>query len=301
MEDLLTRPSTRVLLLRGGRTGAVGQRLGLFEPRDVAHLPADDHLFLGEADGVAYLARVVPERPRDAHGVAGEAVAPAEGTDDPSDAPVGAVEEAGPEGFGWLGLREVSEHATDLELGLAIEAVALAAWLAVSGHCPRCGEPTELAQAGWVRRCTAEGIDHYPRTDPAVIMAIVDADDRLLLGRGPQWAPGRYSVLAGFVEPGESAEHAVRREVLEETAVEVADVHYAGSQSWPFPASLMLGYRGRAVTTDLRCDPEELADARWFTRDELGAAVTAGDLGLPGRASIARSLIEEWYGTEIAD
>lgn len=348
VDKLLTLPTTRVLLLRGGALGAVGQRLGLFTPDDVVDVPADEHLFLGEAGGLSYVTRLVPDdadvvlplrtaggedlvprpapsfAPRDSPALespgsghvpgeagqdgvlaqAGEDLALAEGTQDPSDRPVGDVEAADGSGFAWLGLREVSEHATDLEQGLAVEAVALAAWLAVSGRCPRCGAEASVEQAGWVRRCTAEGVELYPRSDPAVIMAVVDDADRLLLGRAPAWAPGRYSVLAGFVEPGESAEHAVRREVLEEAAIEIGegpgDVVYRSSQSWPFPASLMLGYRARARTTAIRTD-DELADARWFTRDELAAAVAAGEIGLPGRASIARSLIEEWFGGEIDD
>lgn len=309
-EGLLTRPTTRVLLLRGGALGAVGQRLGMWRPEEVAEFHATGHLFLGEADGLTFITRLVPDDEPDhqpgrmGHDAvladAGEDVPLAEGTQDPSDRAVGDVRPPDDSGFGWLGLREVSERATALEQGLAVEAVALAAWLAVSGWCPRCGAEAAIEQGGWLRRCTAEGLELYPRSDPAVIMSIVDADDRLLLGRAPAWAAGRYSVLAGFVEPGESAEHAVRREAQEESGIEIGDVEYLSSQSWPFPGSLMIGYRATAVSTEIRVN-EELADARWFTREELARAVAASELGLPGRASIARSLIEEWFGGPIDD
>ena len=129
------------------------------------------------------------------------------------------------------------------EAGLATTAVALDAWHDRHVRCPRCGAATRVEQAGWIRVCVVDGSEHYPRTDPAVIMAVVDDADRILLGHAAQWAPGRWSTLAGFVEAGESLEHAVRREVLEETGVVVGEVAYRGSQPWPFPASLMLGFR----------------------------------------------------------
>ncbi|MCZ2264736.1 NAD(+) diphosphatase, partial [Isoptericola sp. QY 916] len=186
---------------------------------------------------------------------------------------------------------------------LAAEAVALAAWHASHERCPRCGEPTVVEQAGWVRRCVAQDVEVYPRTDPAVIMAVVDDADRLLLGHAAHWPEGRYSTLAGYVEPGEGLEQAVRREVAEETSVVIGDapgdVVYRGSQPWPFPASLMLGFRARAVATDVEVDGTEVTAARWFTREELAAGVAAGEVGLPGRPSIARALVEEWYGEEL--
>src|SRR5699024_1042185 len=148
-------------------------------------------------------------------------------------------------------------------------------------RCPRCGTPTESTHGGWVQRCPEDGSEHYPRTDPAVIMSIVDDDERLLLAHNALWPATRYSVPAGYVEPGESLEAAVRREVLEETAVVVGEVRYEGSQPWPFPASLMLGFRGRALTTETTPDGEELTAAAFLTRGQLRDRVSAGDLTLP--------------------
>ena len=148
-----------------------------------------------------------------------------------------------PDGLAWTPLRDVGAELTAREAGLATTAVALDAWHDRHPRCPRCGAPTRVRAGRLVRVCVVDGSEHYPRTDPAVIMAVVDDDDRILLGHAAHWAPGRCSTLAGFVEAGESLEHAVRREVLEETGVVVGDVTYRGSQPWPFPASLMLGFR----------------------------------------------------------
>jgi NAD+ diphosphatase len=196
----------------------------------------------------------------------------------------------------WTGMRTLD--VPDLDQGLAVEAYALAQWHAVHTHCPRCGAETEVTQGGWVRHCPVDGSDHFPRTDPAVIMAITDPDDRLLLARGPEWSPGRRSVLAGFVEPGESVEQAVVRETAEEVgvAVDPESIEYRGSLAWPFPASLMLGFRARATTTRLVLQDGEIAEAGWFTRQEVATAVADGVLSSYGRNSIGRSLIEDWLG-----
>ena len=154
--------------------------------------------------------------------------------------------------------------------------------------CGTCGGATLSRQGGHVRVCGSCGREHFPRTDPAVIMLVV-RDGACLLARKPEWTDGMYSTLAGFVEPGESLEEAVAREVFEETAVTVADVSYRASQPWPFPASLMLGFRARATTTRIQIDDHELADARWFRRDDL-----AHGRHLPRADSIARWLIDEW-------
>lgn len=220
------------------------------------------------------------------------------GPESPSDVDADAVPEPLP-GLRWVALRAIGAELSDADAGLATTAVALDAWHARHPRCPRCGAPTTSTAAGWTRRCTADGSEHYPRTDPAVIMAVVDDSDRLLLGHAAAWAPHRFSTLAGFVEAGESVEHAVRREVAEETTVLVGDVEYAGSQPWPFPASLMLGFRAHALSTDVVVDGVELTEARWFSRDELAAAVATGDLVLPSPASIAHALIEDWYGAPV--
>jgi NAD+ diphosphatase len=150
-----------------------------------------------------------------------------------------------------------------------------------------------VVDAGWVRRCAADGSDHFPRTDSAIIVLVHDGEDRCLLGRQPSWPRGRYSTLAGFVEPGESLEHAVVREVREEAGVVVGDVVYRGSQPWPFPASLMVGFEARVVSGEAKVSDDELEDVRWFTRDELRRNEQRTP-GLPPPASIAHWLITGW-------
>ncbi|MBB4918076.1 NAD(+) diphosphatase [Streptosporangium saharense] len=194
------------------------------------------------------------------------------------------------------GLRQVGSLLGDLDAGLLVYAVALEAWHATHAFCPRCGSRTETRSGGHVRVCPEDGSQHFPRVDPAVIMLVHDEDDRCLLARGPQWPQGRLSVLAGFVEPGESLEHAVAREVSEEVGVRVVEPRYLGSQPWPFPRSLMLGFFARAVSTEFALDHDEIAEARWFSRAELRAALDSGELLLPPEVSIARRLIETWYG-----
>jgi NAD+ diphosphatase len=187
-------------------------------------------------------------------------------------------------------LRDVGAFLPARDAGLLVCAVALANWHATHTHCPRCGEVTQVVDGGWVRRCPADGTDHFPRTDPAMIVLVHDGGDRCLLGRQPAWPPGRYSTLAGFVEPGESLEHAVIREVVEESGVLVSEVVYRGSQPWPFPASLMLGFEARAVGGSLGDGDDELEDVAWFSRDDL----RSGRPLLPPPASIAHWLITGW-------
>jgi NAD+ diphosphatase len=191
---------------------------------------------------------------------------------------------------------------SDRDAGLLTHAVALANWHETHTHCPQCGAATVPAPAGHLTVCPVDGTEHFPRLDPAVIMLVIDADDRLLLARNALWPKGRMSVVAGFVEPGESAEHAVAREVFEETAIVVGQVRYLGSQPWPMPRSLMLGFEARAKGgQQIEVDSEEIGEARWFTRDELRAAIDAGEVGIAPSSSIARRLIEFWYGGELPD
>lgn len=189
-----------------------------------------------------------------------------------------------------LDLRLVGAALSDRDAGLLVTQIALSNWHATHTHCPRCGAATEIMQAGWSRRCLVDESQHFPRTDPAVIVLIHDGADRALLGRQPAWPAGRYSTIAGFVESGESAEQAVHREVLEETGVVVDDVTYRGSQPWPFPCSLMLGYEALAVGGEVGSGDEELEDVRWFSRDQL----RAGEGMMPSNASIAHWLISGW-------
>ena len=150
-----------------------------------------------------------------------------------------------------------------------------------------------------MRVCPADHSEHYPRTDPAVIMAVVDADERLLLGRGPQWPDNRFSVLAGFVEPGESLEAAVAREVEEEVGIDVTDIRYLGNQPWPFPSSVMIGFTSRALGTSIELDPHELSEAMWVTRDDYRTALRTGAIHRPFGLSIAKRIIEHWLGQTI--
>ncbi|MFT4219786.1 MAG: NAD(+) diphosphatase [Microbacterium sp.] len=198
---------------------------------------------------------------------------------------------------GWAGLREVGGDLDDADAGVFVEALSLARWLIEAPHCPACGALAEVETAGWSRRCTACGREHFPRTDPAVIVAVESEDgERLLLGSNALWGQDRYSCFAGFVEAGESLEAAVAREVEEESGIRVASSSYRGSQAWPYPRSLMLGFRARAVADrDARADGEEIVQVRWFERAEIRVAFAGGsDVTLPGSASIAHALIREW-------
>ncbi len=201
----------------------------------------------------------------------------------------------------WAGFRDVAAGLTETGAALFVEASAIANWHAGHTHCPRCGAPTVVEAGGWMRRCPADSSEHYPRTDPAIIVTVVGPDGRLLLGGGGPVDSKNFSTLAGFVEPGESLEQAVVREVLEEVGVRVTACQYLGSQSWPFPASLMLGFT--AVTEDAEATPDgvEVTRARWFSREELQEAVLRGDITISSRLSIARALIEHWYGGRIED
>ena len=277
LERAWAAESSRVLVVSGNATVAAHRRpdgaaLILLSPRQVT--AAGDRVLLGRAEGVVYFAVL-------------------------SDAELGDG--------GWLGLRELAVALDDLEIGLLTSAVALQAWHQRHPRCPRCGALTRSTQAGWTRRCPIDGSDHFPRTDPAVIMLIHDGAGRCVLARGPQWPPGRMSVLAGFVEAGESAEAAVAREVGEEVGIAVRDVAYVASQPHPFPSSLMLGFTG-LVDGDptLTIDKDEIVEAGWFTRAEVRRTVdwdadrpVPGNAdrilrGLPPTMSIARQLINSW-------
>lgn len=205
------------------------------------------------------------------------------------------------DGAQWLGLREVATDLSARDAALFVEAVAVSNWHATHTHCPRCGTPTEVEAGGWVRRCPLDDTEHYPRTDPAIIVSVIDDQDRLLLGSSARWSGKRFSTFAGFVEPGESLEAAVVREIAEESGVVVHSPKYLGSQPWPFPCSLMLGFTAQASGTETMPDGVEITAVRWFTRQELATAVHSGEIKIASGASIARSLIEHWYGGPIIE
>jgi NAD+ diphosphatase len=240
----------------------------------------EELVFLGERGGAAHFAI-------DVSGLQASAVRPAE------DAELADLRAIGP-------LLRPGDAAT-----LAY-ARAMLHWHARHRFCGACGATTRSEHAGHVRRCTASGcgIEHFPRTDPAVIMLVTDGD-RCLLGRQARWPQGMVSTLAGFVEPGESLEEAVAREVLEEAGVRLSDVRYVASQPWPFPGSIMLGFFAAAASREIRCDAEELEHAAWYSRDEVASFGEAdfsqpmrpgAALRLPPRDSIARFLIDRWLG-----
>ena len=204
---------------------------------------------------------------------------------------------------GWLGLREAAGTLSQAEGGLAAYAAALLNWHRSHGHCANCGAATDPIEGGAARRCPRCGANHHPRTDPVVIMLVVDGD-RVVLGRQASWPAQRYSALAGFVSPGENLEEAVAREVREEAGVEVGAPRYMSSQPWPFPSSLMLGFLVPWESGEVGGSDPELQDVRWFTRDEVAEAAErnerwdvdgiGGTLQLPPRAAIARRLVERW-------
>jgi NAD+ diphosphatase len=198
-------------------------------------------------------------------------------------------------------LRAVADGLDVVERSAALTATALDNWHAGHTHCPRCGTPTEVVRAGWVRRCPRDGSEHFPRTDPAVIVLVIDDQQRALLGRRAVWPPGWYSTLAGFVEPGETFEQAVVREVAEEAGVEVGvgDVRYRTTQPWPFPSSIMIAFTAHTHAQPSKPDGEEIAETVWVSREQFRQQAQDGSLRIPPRISVAHHLIADWYGEPI--
>jgi NAD+ diphosphatase len=294
-------PRSRVLVVEQGRVLVAGGRLVLLPP---AAAPPGERLFLGlDAQDQPYFAVIAPLSAVDST-VLGQAVAGGRAV-----AGAGDVEaDSGPQP---TGVREILHRLPELEADLLMTAVALANWHARHRYAPGSGQSTSPRDAGWVRGDQA-GEDLWPRTDPAVIVLVHDGDPgpggRCLLGHNAAWTTGtsgvpRFSCLAGFVEPGESAEQAVVREVREEVGVQVSQLRYAGSQAWPYPGSLMLGFLATAdPDAPLHLDPAEIAEARWFSRDEIRAAAAedpAVGFGLSSPSSIAYSLIMTWLRGDV--
>ncbi|MEO1795858.1 MAG: NAD(+) diphosphatase [Pseudomonadota bacterium] len=197
-------------------------------------------------------------------------------------------------------LRMAMTKLTPRDAELAATARGLFEWHRTHGFCARCGAPSELSQRGWQRNCDACGRHHFPRTDPVVIMLVLHGNS-VLVGRSPGWPQGMYSLLAGFIEPGETMEAAVRREVFEEAGVRVGDLGYLASQPWPFPASLMLGCIAYAETTEITLDPNELDDARWVTREDMVEAMAGRHPDISGarKGAIAHFLISRWVADRL--
>ncbi len=279
LEQAWADPETRVLVVAGSRVRPVDGSVPWVPSCEV---PDDGtRVLLGERDGRVWFALVVDA------GLAEQDSAEGEGA-----------------GEGWVGIRDLLPHLAGAgveQAALVFHAIGLAEWHRATRFCPRCGGRLEPRLAGHELECVECHRRQFPRTDPAVIMAVTHGepgspDETLLLGRQDSWPAGRYSTLAGFLEPGETLEDAVRREVLEETGILVGEVTYFGNQPWPLPASLMLGFRGRARSREIRVDGHEIQDARWFTRDDMRREAADGTLVLPGGVSISRSLVEDWYG-----
>jgi len=279
-DDLWNDPTTRVLpifqgsaLLTGGDTPAL------------ALLPVDA---VTHYDLRVYLGRSTSET-----------------SPEPAGTPVVAVELEDARHLAesdWANLRQIGSRLSDRDAGLFTEALGILNWHSSHLFSPRTGEPTVSEKGGWVRRDPMSNAEIFPRTDPAIIVGVTDADDRILLGSNALWESNRFSLLAGFVEPGESLESAVQREVFEESGMHVVDPRYLGSQPWPFPASLMLGFMARVAdgfNGTATPDGTEILELRWFSRQELTDALT--EIRLPGPTSIARAIVEEWYGGPIDD
>lgn len=268
VERLRAEADTRVVVARDGRLRVEGGTVLRVAPGEVG--PAEWALLGRDPDGAPLLLACAPV---DAQSI-----------------------DAAPDEL-WVGLRDVGGMLSPHEHELFATAVALAAWLDDFRFCSGCGSALELRAAGWARGCPGCGREHFPRTDPAVIVAVESPDgERLLLGANAAWQGRFHSCFAGFVEAGESLEAAIHREVEEEAGVRLRELEYLDSQAWPYPRSLMIGFLAVATDEDAVPDGEEIIDLRWLTRAEIGQALAGdGPIGLPGEASIARRLIRTWY------
>jgi NAD+ diphosphatase len=276
-EILWQNQHTRILPIFRGRVLLNGQALKLIQPTD-----------LREPKLLAYL---------------GKSTEPSstEPTDTPLVLAVLDEQEAmllEPDEANWHVLRRSGLGLSNRDAGMYAQALALANWHETHLFCSRCGGATEVIKGGWARRCLNDGKEIYPRTDPAVIVSVIDDQDRILLGSQGVWEENRWSVLAGYVEPGESLNATVEREMFEEAGVRVTDIEYLGSQGWPFPYSLMLAFTARVRGEQKHeADGIEIAKLRWFSREEIAAEKDA--ILFPGKLTIARAIIEHWYGAPI--
>ena len=278
LEEGMILPLMRGLVLAGP------EALGWISPGHPLLAGASEPVFLGLWQGKGVFAVTIPD------------YTPEEGIPDSGVFDAGLMPHPkAPAGLQFTELRRIMSALSPDDAELAATARALTEWHRSHGFCPRCGHATESGGAGWHRRCGSCKAMNFPRTDPVVIM-LVTRGNRLLLGRSPGWPEGMYSTLAGFIEPGETMEAAVRREVHEETGVICGPVRYIASQPWPFPASLMLGCQTEASSEEITLDPAELEDALWLTREEL-VDVLAGTHPLvrpPRQGAIARYLLTGW-------
>jgi NAD+ diphosphatase len=276
-------PKARMIVLdTRGRTLVAdrGTRLADRPAVEFGDQPPVNAVLLGEQDGVAWFAVLMPAEDEEP---ASRSWAAPDLTDEPQ----------------WLDLRQSGATLDDLSAGLFTTAAALFQWHRLGKYCAKCGARTVLEKSGWVSVCSGCGREEYPRTDAAVICLVHDGADQVLLARGPEWPEGRYSVLAGFVEAGESLEACVAREIFEEVGVTVRDIRYLGSQPWPFPRSLMIGFEAVADPAEpLKLAEGEIAEAKWVSRADVRQAIevpgSVPGLGLAGGASIAFRMLQSW-------
>lgn len=278
--DQLDLGALDAVVVRDGSVLAMDGRLTILEVAEQP--PASLRVYLGVAAGRDLVA-LVPEDSAfgtDTDGIGGEQMTPLR-------ALLGQLATRGRDG------------ARDREL--AATAVAVTTWHVNHPRCAVCGDPTEPTKGGWVRFCARDNKEHYPRTDPAVIVAITDPQDRLLLAHASYWSPRRFSHLAGYVEPGESLEQAVHREVFEEARLRLHGLTYVGSQPWPFPASIMVGFTATVESDEFVLDDDEIGEAMFVSREDIVALVADGTVVLAPHGSIARRMLEDWYGGPLAD
>ena len=267
LSDLWTNEATRIVYINDGKVPVTDDlSLILIQSHLIAIAPESQVILLGADAEHTYLAVMISEQPE---------IAPL-----------------------WVSLRDSGSQLSARDVGLAITATALATWHHTHQFCPRCGLETASSDAGWSRSCPNSCVTHFPRTEPAIIVSVEDDQERILLGRRANWPTEWYSTLAGFVEAGESCEAAVVREVREESGIEIDidSLEYLGSQPWPYPASLMLAYRAKALTNEAQADGIELANLAWFSRTELEAMCQAGTIKLPNPTAISWHLIQNWFG-----
>ncbi len=277
ISNLLKNPATRILPIHRGKVLLNQTALRLvkcdlvFDPTILVYLGKSTESSLNEPIGTPIVMAVV------------------------NDSNAAALE---PDESNWHVLRRSGFGLSARDAGLYVQALSIANWHLANSFCPSCGAATEVAKAGWTRRCIADGKELYPRTDPAVIVSIIDDQDRILLGSQGVWEENRWSVLAGYVEPGESLNASVEREMFEEAGVRVTDIEYLGSQGWPYPHSLMMAFSAR-VRGDQKhvADGVEIAKLRWFSREEIANEKDA--ILFPGPLTIARAMLEHWYGGPI--
>ena len=294
LTEVLARPGTHIVCSHRGYLLVSSGGLHRFSVSDVEKLAmTGTRIYLGETDAGDVVGIDIDDETKAR--IDNHVNRPGASAEDYLDAPAQSIHVSDPV---WFDLRTIALDLSVTDTGLATALVAVGNWHRTHTHSPRNGKPTMASAGGWVRTDTSTGSEHFPRTDPAVIMAVIHTDldgtERILLGNNVMWPRGRYSLLAGFVEPGETLEAAVVREVREEAGVICEDPQYVGSQPWPFPCSLMLGFFARAQSREACADFDEMRTVRWFTRSELEQEIAAGTVSIPGQVSIAGQMLERW-------